>query len=119
MLPFVHTKRNLYIVWHCPTVPAGGAGEAGPVVDGGHRLVHQRVRLDEGQRVVGEGGGRLVGRGRAVTGTGTRPEVENRDLRNYIWQLLFKQNMGMDCASLTGPRSVGCCMANSYRRCHM
>lgn len=54
MLPFVHTKRNLYIVWHCPTVPAGGAGEAGPVVDGGHRLVHQRVRLDEGQCVVGE-----------------------------------------------------------------
>lgn len=38
-------------------VPAGGAGEEGSVVDRGHGLVHERVGLDEGQGVIGEGGG--------------------------------------------------------------
>lgn len=39
------------------------------MVDGGNRLVHQGVVLDEGQGVVGEGRGRLVGSSRAVAGT--------------------------------------------------
>lgn len=33
-------------------LPAGGSGEAGPVVDGGNGFVHQRIRLDERQRLV-------------------------------------------------------------------
>ena len=42
-------------------IPAGGAGEVRSVVDRGHRLIHQRVGLDEGERVVGEGGGGFIG----------------------------------------------------------
>lgn len=42
-------------------IPAGGTGEVGSVVDRGHGLVHERVRLDESQGVVREGGGGLVG----------------------------------------------------------
>lgn len=43
--------------------PAGGPGEDGSVVDGGDGLVHQRVGLDEGQRLVRE-----LDRGREVGG---------------------------------------------------
>ena len=58
------------------SLPAGGAREAGSVVDGGYRLVHQRVGLDEGQRFVWEGGGGLVRHSWAVTGTRARPTCE-------------------------------------------
>ena len=59
-------------------VPAGGSGEAGLVPDGGHRLVHQRVGLDEDQHVVGERGGGLEGRGGAIARTGPRPARETK-----------------------------------------
>lgn len=59
-------------------IPAGGPGEEGPVVDGGDGLVHERVRLDESQGVVGEGGGRLVGRRRALAGAASRPAAANK-----------------------------------------
>lgn len=48
---------------HTKPLPAGGAGEVGSVVDRGDRLVHERVGFDEGQGVIGEGGGGLVGSG--------------------------------------------------------
>lgn len=71
-------------MWHLPRntpppLPAGSAGEVGPVVDRGHGLVHQRVRLDERQRVVGEGGGGLVGGRRAFAGAAAGPVSKTDD----------------------------------------
>lgn len=60
------------------SLPAGGTGEVGSVVDRRDGLVHQRVRLDESQSVVGEGSGRLVGSRRALTGTASRPVQQQR-----------------------------------------
>lgn len=58
---------------HCPQYPpAGGAGKVGPVVNRGHRFVHQRVGLDEGQRLIREGRGRLVHGGWAFTSAAAR-----------------------------------------------
>lgn len=50
-------------------VPAGGPGETWPLVDRGNGLVHQRIRLDEGQHLIRKLNRRLVLSGGTVTCT--------------------------------------------------
>lgn len=88
---------------HTPSLPAGGAGEVGPVVDRGHGLVHQRVRLDERQRVVGEGGGGLVGGRRAFAGAAAGPVSKTDDEE--------KQRKRTDVKTA----SAVCCLVESRR----
>lgn len=66
-------------------IPAGGAGEVGPVIDWWDRLVHEWVRFDERQGVVWEGGGRLVGSRRALTGAASRPAQQQRKKTHRHW----------------------------------
>lgn len=85
-------------------LPAGGAGEVGPVVDRGHGLVHQRVRLDERQRVVGEGGGGLVGGRRAFAGAAAGPDSKTDDEE--------KQRKRTDVKTAS---AVVCCLVENRR----
>lgn len=50
--------------------PAHGANDPGRVAQGRHRLVHQRVRLHEGEDLVGEGAGGVVAHPRGRTAPG-------------------------------------------------
>ncbi len=74
-----HVFYLCVVCWVCACMlPAGGPGEAGPVVDGGNGFVHQRIRLDKREHLVWELNRRLVVCSRTVTCTRTRPGAENK-----------------------------------------